>query len=109
MSEALKPCPFCGGKAEFERKGTARYSTIISCTNCGARLETGAEWAHEREWNERACDKGLEQVAAGLVMLQRAVQEGDPHRELLVRVSDLIKEVAALSTPLSCLALGGEE
>jgi Lar family restriction alleviation protein len=99
MSEALKPCPFCGGQAEFERKGTARHSTIITCTNCGATLETGAEWDHEREWNERPADKCLGQIEAGLSMLQRAIQDGDPHTELLVRVSDIRKELASLRSP----------
>lgn len=49
----LKPCPFCGGKAEIERMGTPRQSTIYSCTDCGCRLETGEEWSHGRDWNER--------------------------------------------------------
>lgn len=49
----LEPCPFCGHEAEFERKGTPRFSTIIVCTWCGARLETGEEWDHGRVWNRR--------------------------------------------------------
>jgi len=41
MSDLLKPCPFCGGEATIERKGTARQSMIIACTNCGGRHESG--------------------------------------------------------------------
>ena len=37
----LLPCPFCGGKAKFERIGNRRASTIVTCTNCGCTLETG--------------------------------------------------------------------
>jgi hypothetical protein len=37
----LLGCPFCGGKPEIERHGTARQSMIIACTNCGCRMESG--------------------------------------------------------------------
>jgi len=53
-SESLKPCPFCGGQSEFERKGDSRKSTIVSCQDCGASLENGEEWDHGRGWNTRA-------------------------------------------------------
>lgn len=49
----LLPCPFCGGKAEFERIGNRRQSTIVTCTKCGASLETGEEWGQGRAWNTR--------------------------------------------------------
>lgn len=41
MNENLKPCPFCGGEAEIERRGTHRQSMIIVCQECGARVESG--------------------------------------------------------------------
>jgi len=40
MSE-LKPCPFCEGKARFERIGNARRSTVVVCEDCGCRHESG--------------------------------------------------------------------
>lgn len=49
----LKPCPFCGGKAEFEQFGTARQSTIVACTQCGCRLESGETKRHGWPWNTR--------------------------------------------------------
>jgi hypothetical protein len=58
MSE-LKPCPFCGGEAEFDRKGTSRVSCIVKCTDCGCTLETGETWASGQSWNTRTqsqCD-----------------------------------------------------
>ncbi len=33
MSEELKPCPFCGGKAELRRYGDSAYY-YIECTQC---------------------------------------------------------------------------
>jgi hypothetical protein len=49
----LSPCPFCGGKAEFEQIGNRRRSTIVTCTNCGCTLETGEEWGQGSQWNTR--------------------------------------------------------
>lgn len=49
----LLPCPFCGGEARFERKGSARHSTIVGYANCGARLETGEVWNRGNAWNTR--------------------------------------------------------
>lgn len=37
----LKPCPFCGADAEITRRGSARQSMTISCTDCGALVESG--------------------------------------------------------------------
>jgi hypothetical protein len=49
----LAPCPFCGEEAEIERYGNRRVSTIYRCTFCGCSLETGEEWDHGAQWNER--------------------------------------------------------
>ena len=50
MEEKLKPCPFCGGKAEYHCEehdwsdcgylSTAKYyDAYVECENCGARTE----------------------------------------------------------------------
>lgn len=53
--EELKPCPFCGGEAEFERKGTSRVSCIVCCTCCGARHESGdVNEMSGMSWNRRS-------------------------------------------------------
>lgn len=49
----LKPCPFCGGEAAFERLGDRRQSTIVACQWCGARLESGETFDHGAAWNSR--------------------------------------------------------
>ena len=41
LTEQLRPCPFCGGKAWIERIGTSRQSMQIACEDCGARMESG--------------------------------------------------------------------
>ena len=50
----LKPCPFCGGSASFERVGTGRVSAIVSCDDCGARVESGDTGESSgASWNRR--------------------------------------------------------
>lgn len=49
----LLPCPFCGGKAAYERMGTARQSCIVSCESCACTLETGEVWSCGQRWNQR--------------------------------------------------------
>lgn len=54
MRATLKPCPFCGGAAYFERMGDRRQSCIIVCEDCGARLESNEEGEQcGAQWNER--------------------------------------------------------
>ena len=54
----LLPCPLCRGGAEIERKGSHRASMIVTCTNCGCRVESGDVYgltAPERmAWNRRS-------------------------------------------------------
>ena len=53
MNFELKPCPFCGGKAEFfEDEFFCRYSVV--CTECGAGTDTyGVERDAMDAWNRR--------------------------------------------------------
>jgi Lar family restriction alleviation protein len=49
----LQPCPFCGSKdIEVEREGTNRQSCVVSCADCGCRLESN-EIGSGQQWNER--------------------------------------------------------
>lgn len=57
----LKPCPFCGGKAEFiEGCITCKTTIAVRCTNCNVKTESHPEsvnyCAREiamTEWNRR--------------------------------------------------------
>lgn len=76
-SVELKPCPFCGGEAEIERYGTPRQSTIVCCTDCGCTIEGPEEFAHGRQWNTRATDPLLDEMAEALkAMLARESASG---------------------------------
>jgi len=83
----LLPCPFCGGQAEIERKGTHRQSMQYACTNCGARCEAGDVYGltspANYKWNNRHPDTAtLErelaaqvEVANGLAKLLKQARD----------------------------------
>lgn len=60
----LKPCPFCGSKAELQKGdpfgGKQRFYVI--CFKCGAAMAGIAESKKEaaEEWNRRAYEQGAE-------------------------------------------------
>lgn len=65
MSEELKPCPFCGGEAYFERMGTSRQSCIVECGRCGVRHESSDEYGRSgQSWNERQPTRAPQAVPA---------------------------------------------
>ena len=35
--EELKPCPFCGGKADLVDYGLTGRMKVVQCSDCGAR------------------------------------------------------------------------
>lgn len=58
MSEIkLKPCPFCGGKAEIFRWQAHindEYHSDLVCTNCGAGFhDVSSEKSAFKAWNKR--------------------------------------------------------
>jgi Lar family restriction alleviation protein len=69
----LKPCPFCGGEAHFERIGDRRQSTIISCEDCGACLENGETFNHGTSWNTRADATRISALEAENARLREAL------------------------------------
>jgi Lar family restriction alleviation protein len=77
----LDPCPFCGGEAEFERQGTGRQSCIVTCTNCGARHESGDTGDHNgSSWNSRYTDPVAEATARNLALEEgaQAIEAAQP-------------------------------
>jgi len=71
----LKPCPFCGGNANIERIGDSRVSTIVSCDECGCRLENGEEFNHGIGWNTRADTGALATQSARIAELEAEVDK----------------------------------
>ena len=45
MTDTLRPCPFCGGEAEYCHAGRAAYAWI-SCVNCLASQPDVKAWNH---------------------------------------------------------------
>lgn len=52
MSDALKPCPFCGGEADFD-------SVWLFCVKCGVGYEGDDKPKLRKAWNRRAPDPAL--------------------------------------------------
>lgn len=60
MMDELKPCPFCGSKAELKRwwtgLGISRYTNRVQCTNKKCRCNSG-DWKIKPKaiaaWNRR--------------------------------------------------------
>ena len=47
MTEELKPCPFCGGKAEYDNDTgplDEGFWEWYQCQNCGAKQDSITEW-----------------------------------------------------------------
>lgn len=61
MSEELKPCPFCGGKAERHAVGPfmtgseyPKWRNVIRCKNHCTRGAIKDSWRDaDRDWNNR--------------------------------------------------------
>lgn len=66
MSEELKPCPFCGGKAVIEVIELHRHiickmpvykgGAFIECTECGCAISGETETEATEKWNRRLND-----------------------------------------------------
>lgn len=58
----LKPCPFCGSKAELHKRDVLDTSYIVECSNgtCPASYMLGWDYETEEEaieaWNRRVND-----------------------------------------------------
>ncbi|WP_292231023.1 Lar family restriction alleviation protein [Brevundimonas sp.] len=115
----LKPCPFCAGKAELERFGNTRVSTIYRCEDCGCQLETGEEFNHGRAWNRRtalASGSGdhAELASAGHIVWWKAggvsyFPEGENFRlAASCRVEPLVTAASAEALLAENAALRGE-
>lgn len=78
MSEELKPCPFCGGQAEFNDTS----STWVRCESCGAAIECQVEKKDAAQlWNSRS-DATLEKLREALEKIIAADDTGPTVYEL---------------------------
>ena len=75
MSEELKPCPFCGGKGEYQEDGPYAWA---ECLTCGATGKTflflpapndGGRKAVIKDWNTRPVEDALQGRIAELETL----------------------------------------
>lgn len=59
--DKLKPCPFCGGKAEMliNKYNDLRKEYLVACTKCDGMVERWRETEEEatEQWNRRVSDK----------------------------------------------------
>ena len=80
MSDELRPCPFCGGEAEYRHVGGIRHpwsdvqlgalAITVNCTRCGATIPSGTVQSTVADaWNRRS-------VTAAAVYGYMAAKEG---------------------------------
>ena len=57
----LKPCPFCGGKAEMliNEYNDSKKEYLVACTECDGMVERWRETEEEavEQWNRRISDE----------------------------------------------------
>lgn len=106
MGEQLKPCPFCGARAEILG---ADHLPYVCCENCGGSSDEfrTAERAAE-DWNRRTPDPATQQVVEacepfasyGEALRGQRVRHDEPLVELWghkITGHDLIRAANALS------------
>ena len=63
MSETIKPCPFCGGKAWLTTNYSARikrHFVFCKCDLCGGQSKAYTSEEDPAEtWNNAACDAAI--------------------------------------------------
>lgn len=78
MTEELKPCPFCGGKAELLVTGTYWYR----CTDCGAETECDPDKNSAASlWNRRSS-------SIGTLKVNLSILDTEPMSELVEIICD---------------------
>lgn len=115
MSEELKPCPFCGGKAEitggpegwtptFDDPDSGGDPIAVICQSCGCGLYSDFDDATEaiNAWNRRTNDSRDEQWASlkrKLEGLHKCYKDGEQINYVIVgtnaieKVQELMKEL----------------
>ena len=110
MSDTLKSCPFCGGKAEMNTGSFGEKFVTCSDNNCGGRLGTGIWSASETVaialWNNRP-DSQLERelatanarLSANEVILSQAKEDNE---KLQAKVKELEGQIEKMKNVANC-------
>lgn len=68
----LKPCPFCGGKAELHSQDTPIGMSYIECRECGVQMGGGNDAEALKQWNNRhedRCDEANKPHCVGIASI----------------------------------------
>lgn len=100
MSEELKPCPFCGAKAEKVR-GFNQYS----CSNPECPL--AAVVASQKEWDTRVVDPRITELEAQVAAMREALEAfiGKKPKEAKDSVIYSLPNPRAISLGIKALSL----
>lgn len=103
MSE-IKPCPFCGNKAEYWEDSQYQDRHVIECQYCGANKRS--EYGYKgvlRDWNTRYDTKGNEMVDTGTVRYRpRVVATSSDYGTFIIKESsDTFEDVLSASAAAS--------
>ena len=86
-TEALQPCPFCGGEAKLSRHADNDDVSYVICDKCGAccsNLDTRPEADCVAAWNRRAAPSVPSGEPFGYVLTNN-VPESSPYRHLFYK------------------------
>ena len=61
MKTNLKPCPFCGNKAEIDLV-ESEYTWYAGCTKCTCEIQDSSEASVIKEWNTRHDEMTLKKM-----------------------------------------------
>jgi len=73
LDKELKPCPFCGGAAKYEKiRESYDLEEFIECAYCGAQMSNYDESKGvEKAWNTRAYNKALTEAQERIKELKK--------------------------------------
>lgn len=102
-SDALLPCPFCGGEAKHRRymdydEGRADEYWRVSATGCRDCEVAFTCWTEEQSaaaWNTRAPSASTEKLVEALKRARNVLEQVTPHGLALEAVNAALSEVSA--------------
>jgi hypothetical protein len=107
----LKNCPFCGGKAKYDKGSPNIPGRFVKCLNCGAKIETETSLCLDI-WNKRVTDidAAFEKAKKETLYIEKDViplkGESLEGRTLVLKPSSLAKNYRTRENQL-WVAVGG--